>query len=230
MKQCVEVAEMMLEPQMAVAEKLGGFAVIGSRLSGIRVSTSPPHLVSRMSELEDQVRLSVRIEDLKADSTFRAYRDFFWRTGIDPTKVRPASEALTRRILRGKNLPLINSFVDALNIASVQTKTPFAAFDAGTLVLPLRLRYAVRGESMLPIGHREPISLQGKEIVISDEERVIALYPHRDSDETKITQGTTEAIVFSCGVPGLEPGLIRESLRSCTDTVVGYCGGVVDDI
>jgi DNA/RNA-binding domain of Phe-tRNA-synthetase-like protein len=69
------------------------------------------------------------LDRLKENPTFRAYRDFFWKLGIDPTKIRPASEALIRRILRGNSLPKINTFVDAYNLASISTAIPFGAFD-----------------------------------------------------------------------------------------------------
>lgn len=217
---------MRLDLQGQVADRLGSFEVLGRELSGIKVSSSSPELVGYIRGVEDGIRESVRIEVLKDDPIFRAYRDFFWSTGIDPTKTRPASEALTRRILNGRKLPLINSFVDALNIASVETKIPFAAFDADLLAGSLELRFARSGESVLPIGHREPVSLEGKEIVISDEEKVIALYPHRDSDETKITEGTRRGLIFSCGVPGVDTRLIRGSLDRCCDTVIKFCDGV----
>jgi phosphoenolpyruvate synthase (EC 2.7.9.2) len=48
------------------------------------------------------IRASASLEGLKEDPVVRAYRDFYWRLGIDPTKVRPSSEALARRAFRGE--------------------------------------------------------------------------------------------------------------------------------
>lgn len=216
---------MQLNPDGSIVEKLGDFVVVGTNIEGVKVSPSPPELIRYMRETEKAIRESIKIHELKEDPIFRAYRDFFWRIRIDPTKTRPASEALTRRILNGRELPQINSFVDALNIASVETKTPFAAFDANLLAGSLRLRYAEPGEIILPIGHKEPVSMKGKEIVISDGEKLVAVYPHRDSDETKITMSTKDAMILSCGVPGVDFNQIRESLDSCCGTVIRFCGG-----
>ncbi len=216
---------MQLVPDHRVVEKLGNFPVLGQSLSGMRVSSPPPDLTRHMRKMEEGVRASVQLEALKDDPILRAYRDFFWKAGIDPTKTRPASEALIRRILRGNQLPAINSFVDALNIASVETRIAFAAFDADRLAGRLELRLARPGESMLPIGHAEPLILEGREIVIADEKRVIALYPHRDSEETKITDGSSKALVLSCGVPGIGHDIIEASLRQCLATVARFCGG-----
>jgi DNA/RNA-binding domain of Phe-tRNA-synthetase-like protein len=220
---------MQLVPDGSVAERLGSFLVLGQTLSGIRVSSSPPDLTSYMRKVEEGVRSSVQLEALKDDPILRAYRDFFWKSGIDPTKTRPASEALIRRILRGNALPAINSFVDALNIASVETRIAFAAFDADRLAGRLELRLARAGESMLPIGHAERLILEGREIIIVDERRVIALYPHRDSEETKIIQGSGKALVLSCGVPGIGHGIVRASLQKCVATVARFCGGTLGE-
>jgi len=214
-----------LVPDHRVVEKLGNFPVLGQSLSGMRVSSPPPDLTRHMRKMEEGVRGSVQLEALKDDPILRAYRDFFWKAGIDPTKTRPASEALIRRILRGNQLPAINSFVDALNIASVETRIAFAAFDADRLAGRLELRLARPGESMLPIGHAERLILEGREILIADEKRVIALYPHRDSEETKITDGSSKALVLSCGVPGIGHDTIEASLRQCLATVARFCGG-----
>ncbi len=61
------------------------------------------------------------LEGLKDEPIFRTYRDFFWTMGVDPTKVRPAAEALIRRILVGRSMPRINTVVDAYNLASMTT-------------------------------------------------------------------------------------------------------------
>src|SRR5512147_2175842 len=46
-------------------------------------------------------------------------RGMFHRLGVDPTKSRPASEALLRRVLQGKGLPEILPAVDVCNLASL---------------------------------------------------------------------------------------------------------------
>jgi len=219
---------MQLDPDKHVVEKIGNFAILGARLFGLTVVKSTSDLVEKMRIMEAEVRKTNDIEQLRNISVFRSYRDFFWATGIDPTKTRPASEALTRRILRGRQLPQINSFVDALNMSSVRTRVPFAAFDSDLLEGQLELRFAVPGECIRPIGHDESINLEGNEIVISDSSKLVAVYPHRDSDETKITGETKNAIVLSCGVPGVDLPMLRDALDDCCKTVLTFCGGIVE--
>jgi DNA/RNA-binding domain of Phe-tRNA-synthetase-like protein len=216
---------MLLAQESKIVENLGSFEVIGAAVEDIRVERSPPQLVQFVRSVEEEIRHATKPDEIKDDPLFRAYRDFFWRIGIDPTKTRPASEALTRRIVNGRELPAINSFVDALNVESVRTKIPFAAFDADLVVGGMLLRYARSGETIRPIGHREEVILNGREIVIADREKLIAVYPHRDSDETKITERTERAVVLSCGVPGIEGPILRSALEACCGTVLRFCGG-----
>ncbi|HET7404284.1 MAG TPA: phenylalanine--tRNA ligase beta subunit-related protein, partial [Usitatibacter sp.] len=68
-------------------------------------------------------------------------RGMFHRLGVDPTKSRPASEALLRRVLQGKGLPEIHPAVDVCNLASLEHQLPIGLYDRahlkGTIVARL---------------------------------------------------------------------------------------------
>ena len=162
---------------------------------------------------------------------FRAYRDFFWRLGIDPTKDRPSAEALVRRVLAGKPFPAISNLVDAYNVASLRSGIPLATFDMDAIASwPLGLRYARAGELFLGIGMKEPVELSGRELVLADAEGPIAIYPHRDSDRTKITERTRRALVVACGAPGVAVRRLVEAAKLAADYITRFCGGRVGEI
>ena len=50
------------------------------------------------------------------------------RVGIDPTKTRPSSEALLRRVTRGDGIPRINSLVDICNWCSLGFQLPYGLY------------------------------------------------------------------------------------------------------
>ena len=52
------------------------------------------------------------------------------RVGIDPTRRRPSSEALLRRVRKGEPLPRINAMVDVCNWCSLESQLPFGLYDA----------------------------------------------------------------------------------------------------
>src|SRR5512137_2942998 len=120
-----------MEFSLDVLEKFPGIGVVEGEIASVAIAPDDPALEALKLETARIVSSQYTLEKVKDDPVFRAYRDFFWSVGIDPTKTRPASEALVRRILAGKPLPTINTAVDAYNLASVRTGVPLAAFDAG---------------------------------------------------------------------------------------------------
>lgn len=84
-----------------------------------------------------EVKTKYDVETLKDEPTVRAYRDLYWRLGIDPTKTRPSGESLLRRVLHGNELPNTSTVVDAYNLASMKTIIPISGFDLDLLVPPV---------------------------------------------------------------------------------------------
>ena len=113
-----------------LSEAFPGLRVLELELGGLAVKDSRSSASLDSFKQEVQMRIRGRtpsLEQVKDQPIFRAYRDFFWRVGIDPTKTRPAGEALTRRILGGRDLPRVNTVVDAYNLASVESSIAIAA-------------------------------------------------------------------------------------------------------
>jgi len=204
-----------------------GLRVVELSMTGLVAKGSDPALESFKQEVQRRVReRRASLEQVRDEPVFRAYRDFFWRVGIDPTKTRPAGEALTRRILGGRDLPRVNTIVDAYNLASVETSVAIAAFDtrkvrADTLVM----RKAAVGEAFLGIGMAEADTLSGVEVVIEDRSsrELIAVYPYRDSAGSMVDEKTTGVIFMMCGVPGIGDAAL-EAARALTKEYVGrFC-------
>jgi len=194
-------------------------------IRGVMVEKLNTTLEKSKEELMKQVRERYDLESLKDEPILRAYRDFFWRVGIDPTKNRPAAEALIRRILQGKNIPSINTLVDSYNLASIKTEIALAAFDAEKLKGDLLMRFATEGEEFLGIGMEKPMRLQGIEIVVSDMEKLVAVYPHRDADGTKVTEETKNVLLLVCGVPGIREETLLDATCVAIEYVTKFCGG-----
>ncbi|WP_456473674.1 B3/B4 domain-containing protein [Candidatus Pyrohabitans sp.] len=185
-------------------------------LSGLEVKPASPEFAIFREEAFREIRGKYTLASLKNHPVVRAYRDFYWRIGIDPTKLRPASEALVRRILAGRALPEISNLVDAYNLASALTLIPMGAYDADRVRGELRIRTS-NGEAFVGIGGKE-ILTRG-EIVLSDEEKVLSIYPYRDADATKITSATKNAIVVLCGVKGISKDYLKQSANRTLEII-----------
>lgn len=115
------------------------------------------------------------------------YRQF----GIDPTRMRPSSEALLRRLKKGEPLPRINSLVDVANAMSVQLQVPVGLYDLGKVAGDeLVVRLGAEGESYIGIG-KESVNVAGR-ICVADPEGPIG-NPTSDSARTMIKTDTERA-------------------------------------
>jgi len=199
--------------------------VLTSYIENVAVKRSDFELEAFKEDLIREIRSAYDIQTLKDRLILRAYRDFFWSLRVDPTKTRPAAEALIRRLLHGKPLPKINTLVDAYNLASTKTEIAIAAFDFDKIRGELMMRYAERGEEFLGIGMKTPMRLDGKEIVISDGEKLLAVYPYRDAEDTKVTEATRNVLLLFCGVPGISMQNLLEAKNLTLDFVTKFCGG-----
>jgi DNA/RNA-binding domain of Phe-tRNA-synthetase-like protein len=169
------------------------------------------------------LRRRYTLDSVKDDPTFRAYRDFYWRIGIDPTKVRPSSEALVRRILQGKELPSINPLVDTFNLVSALTGITFSAFDLDKISGAVRMSWSRAGERFVGIGTGE-IELTGRELVLRDDSGAISIYPYRDSERTKTSLQTRNVLLVLCGVPGLPFHKLTETERMMLERIGASTG------
>lgn len=208
-----------------LGERFPELRVLTGSIRGVKVEKRSEELEGFKKEVIERVKERHELGTLKDVPIFRAYRDFFWRVGIDPTKNRPAGEALIRRILRSKQIPSINTLVNAYNLASIETGIALAAFDADKLEGDLLLRFAREGEEFLGIGMERPLELKGGEVVISDAEKLAAIYPYRDSDETKVTSSTENVLLLVCGVPGIGREILQDALKTAVDYITRFCGG-----
>ncbi len=188
-------------------------------------------LSGEVESLINYLKSRYDLTSLKDDPVVKAYRKFFWRVGIDPTKTRPASEALVRRVLRGREFPRINPVVDAGNIASAYTMVPIGLYDLGRASPPLKLCLSEGGEIFKPLGGRDEVLREGVPVLKDSEGRVLHIYPHRDSRETCVTDSTREVLIVGAGVPGVSKALVVRAVERVAELLSiikwSWCGRVV---
>ncbi|MDQ6719787.1 MAG: phenylalanine--tRNA ligase beta subunit-related protein [Candidatus Dormibacteraeota bacterium] len=118
-------------------------------------------------------------------------RALYRRFGVDPTRIRPSSEALLRRLKKGEPLPRVNSLVDVANALSVQLQVPVGLYDLDKVKGDeLVVRLGAEGEKYTGIG-KERVNVAGR-ICVADAEGPCG-NPSSDSARTMITTATERA-------------------------------------
>jgi DNA/RNA-binding domain of Phe-tRNA-synthetase-like protein len=142
-------------------------------------------------DFELEVARTVQVAKAKEAPGVGRAREMFKRFGLDPTRVRPSSEALLRRLKKGEPLPRINSLVDVANAMSVQLQVPVGLYDLDKVKGDeLVIRLGAEGEGYTGI-RKEHVNVAGR-ICVADADGPCG-NPSADSARTMITTDTERA-------------------------------------
>ena len=157
-------------------------------------------LWNAIHEVESRLRNELTFDSVKALPSIAATRAVYKLCGKDPSRYRPASEQLIRRMLQGKELYQIDTLVDLVNLASIVYGYSIGGFDADKFVgSELVLGVGKEGEPYEGIG-RGPLNIAGLP-VYRDAQGGVGT-PTSDHERTKITLSTTHLVVLINGYDG----------------------------
>ncbi len=151
----------MQKPPFEVVKELQGWSLFWAHLE--LVPCGEDRLAACRAGVAREARSRLNLESLASHPPVAALRRLFKAAGCDPTRYRPSSEALLRRILKGEELPALHPLVDVNNCLSVQLAAPCCVMREGTFTPPLFLRSGREGESYESL--RGPINLAGKPLL-----------------------------------------------------------------
>jgi DNA/RNA-binding domain of Phe-tRNA-synthetase-like protein len=154
-------------------------------LDGATVVDREPRMDAPLATAEAAVRANPPEE-------ITAVRTMYKRVGLDPTKTRPSSEALLRRVRKGDPLPRINSMVDVCNWCSFEFQLPYGLYDADRIKGDVALRLGRDGESYPGI-RKDDVHVSGR-ITLADAQGPFG-NPTSDSARTMVTTGTRRALL-----------------------------------
>lgn len=170
--------------------------------------------------LGEQYKATLTTESLKEMSGIAATRRVYKACGKDPSRYRPASEQLIRRMLQGKELYQIDTLVDLINLASIRFGYSIGGFDASKFVGDtLTLGIGRAGEPYEGIG-RGMLNIEGLP-VYRDAVGGVGT-PTSDNERTKITIDTRHLVVLINGYDGNEEQ-VRANAEFILDLVRRYC-------
>ncbi len=154
----------------------------------------------------------------------RDVRSMYHALGMDPTKRRPSSEALLRRVLKGQPLPQVNTLVDAVNLCSLRFLLPIGLYDLDQVHGPVELRMGRAGEPYEAIG-REQFTVEGR-LVLADRLGPFGS-PTSDSVRTMITLDTRRAMAALFAPPTLSREHLLAQLDTLGKEITRFNGGTV---
>ena len=183
-------------------------------LEGAHVVEREPRLTAVLAEAESLVRQQPPAE-------VAAVRGMYKRVGLDPTKTRPSSEALLRRVRKGDSLPRINSMVDVCNWCSLEFQLPYGLYDAAHIEGDVELRIGRPGESYPGI-RKDDVHVAGR-IALADASGPFG-NPTSDSARTMVTTVTTRALLVVFAPREVDRARLDTVLNATASRMIEFTG------
>lgn len=183
--------------------------------TGAAVQAREPKLDALLAEAESRVRVSPPAESA-------AVRAMYRKVGIDPTKTRPSSEALLRRVRKGDALPRVNSAVDIVNWCSLEFQLPYGLYDAAKIAGAVTMRRGLDGEKYAGI-RKDDVNVGGR-ITVADEIGPFG-NPTSDSARTMVTPETTELLVVIYAPREVPRAHVEHAMNATADRFALITGG-----
>lgn len=168
----------------------------------VRNSAYNEALWQRIGEYVELYRSKYTVDSIKEMKSIQATRTAYKKCGKDPSRYRPSSEALCRRLLQGKDLYQIDTLVDLVNLASINSGHSIGGFDYDKIEAgPLVLGIGRAGEPYEGIGRGE-LNIEGLP-VYRDAKGGIGT-PTSDNERTKMDLDTRHILAIMNAYSGSE--------------------------
>ena len=185
----------------------------------VQNSATSPKLWAEIEASCEKLQADFTTETIKSRSSIAATRAAYKACGKDPSRYRPASEQLSRRVLQGKGLYSVDTLVDLGNLVSIFSGYPTGLIDADKIVgESVDLGIGRADEPYEGIG-RGTLNIEGLP-VYRDAVGAIAS-PTSDSTRTMLSPTTSRLLFIINGYDGDEQ-LLQESIDLAQDLLQRY--------
>lgn len=192
----------------------------------VKNSAYSGELWKRIEEFTELYRRKYTTDSIKQMPAIQATRQAYKKCGKDPSRYRPSSEALCRRILRGIPLYQIDTLVDLINLASIYSGHSIGGFDRDKIQgSRLVLGIGKAGEPYEGIGRGE-LNIEGMP-VYRDAVGGIGT-PTSDNERTKISLDTTHLLAIMNAYSGMEG--LEESVNYMVGLLKEFAGAEEMDL
>jgi DNA/RNA-binding domain of Phe-tRNA-synthetase-like protein len=190
----------------------------------VRVAPSDQALAQLMDEVCERKRREFTLESLADSKPVRDVRAMFREWGMDPSKYRPSSEALLRRVVQGKGLYRVSNVVDVGNLGSIEAGWPFGCYDRSRIQQPIEFRHGLAGESYEGIG-KQTWNLQGRPL-LADSQGPFGS-PISDSTRSMITESAKDILIVLYVPAGAVDASLEVAIKRVVERLTLFAGASV---
>ncbi len=203
-----------IEATEIIREKIPGFKLGVVEVWGATVTSACPQFDHLFDQLSSYLKERFAQAPLSSDEVVGHVRRMYRRVGWEPTKYRPSSEALARRILQGKGWYRINNAVDLGNIVSARFHLPMGLYDVSKIRGRILLDVGQPGETYDGIS-RQAIHAEGK-LILRDDLGIFG-NPTSDSKRTSLSSASEHLLALFFTPPEVSDAYLDETLNTLTE-------------
>ncbi len=188
---------------------------------GVRVVLIDEGLARAMDEICERKRREFTVETLPRSRASPRGPKHARQWDIDPSKYRPSSEALLRRVVQGKGLYRVSNVVDIINIGSIETAWPYGLYDRSKIAPPIVFRHGLPGESYEGIGKRT-WHLEARPVLADPQGPFGA--PISDSTRSMITESARDILTVIFAPESASDDAVHAAMQSLCERLLKFAG------
>ncbi|MGP4083045.1 B3/B4 domain-containing protein [Pseudalkalibacillus sp. R45] len=191
----------------------------------ITVDESPKMLAGRLQLFQESLMLEAETKPIPTIEPIQEWRSLFKKVGTDPSRYRPSSEALLRRVYKGYKLGSIHSAVDTNNFFSLQYQIPLGIYDQSHIVGDVKIDIGSDDDFYEGINGRD-VNMEGK--ILTRDDKGAFGSPIVDSKRTMVTEKTKQALHIVYFQPSLTEEHAIEMLQAIEKMFIQIHGGTAE--
>jgi arginyl-tRNA synthetase len=169
-------------------------------------------------------------DDLEINPTIKVWRETYQNFGADPSKSPCSVEALLKRVIKGDQIPKINTLVDLYNYFSIKNIMPIGGEDLDQLCGDVKLTFSNGETPFRAIGSEKIEYPDEGEVVYRDSGGVTCRrWNYRECDRTKFMPQTKNAIIILEDMGMLGEEKLQEKVHELAQLIQKYCGGEIEE-
>ena len=212
-------------PNVVVDDSLRGVFALGLlEAEGVRLGGLPPEFDQERDCVTARLVASYAGKSPADIPGVAETRSMFHQLDMDPTKTRPSSEALLRRVLQGKGLPHVNAAVDVCNLCSLEHQIPLGLYDRDQVRGTIHVRIGRDAEGYGGI-RKQWVNLSGRLLLADDQGPFGA--PTADSMRTSVHARTRMLLVVMFCPAARGAGDLSAALEQAAGLVTRFCSASV---
>jgi DNA/RNA-binding domain of Phe-tRNA-synthetase-like protein len=198
--------------------------VVGHRVD---VTGEQAALIAQLRAEEARVRELLRGGTITEHPHIAPWREAYRQFGAKPKDHPSSIENLVRRVLKGEELPHINTLVDLYNLISLKYLVPVGGEDLDKIVGDVWLTFAGEDEpAVRMLGEMEARAPKPGEVLYKDDAGAICRrWNWKEADRTKLTEVTRNVFLVIERLPPVAMAAVDAATRELSELVARWCGG-----